>query len=177
MSICMAAIDPDNDQVVIATDSLATWESFQKDLGKKFIDYYAYGVTIAYAGSTRFAQIAEKLIRDNKYFKDTFNTTQVKQLASDMQQHLKEEPIDDGGQLLLVCKGKQDIIELDTDLAVIKHKKWASIGDGGSFGECVLTALFDLNVDITVKERVHSAMLSVCTHLTSCGGKIHIKEV
>jgi ATP-dependent protease HslVU (ClpYQ) peptidase subunit len=173
----MAALDTDNNQVVIATDSLAVWDEFQKDLGHKFIEYYAYGVTVAYAGSTRFAQIAEKLIRDNKYFKDTFNATQVKLLASDMQTHLKDEPISDDGQLLFVCKGSTAIYELDTDLAVNKHKKWASIGSGGTFGECVLTALFDLDVNITVKERVHSAMKSVCTHLTSCGGKIHIKEV
>ena len=179
MSICAAVCDPTNDSVVIATDSLAVWGDFHKDLGPKFIEYYAYGVTVAYAGSTRFAQIAERLMRDNKYFRTAFNMRTIKRLATDLQKATKEEGQEALGdsQLLLVCKGHKRIHEIDTDFAVHKHKRWASIGSGGTFCEVVLEALFDLNVDITVKERLMSAMKSVCAHHTECGGKIHIREV
>lgn len=177
MSICMAVIDKESATVHIATDSLSTWEGYQATDGAKFVEVRVSGIVMSYAGGTRFAQIVEHLVRTNKYFKSGLSYAAVKRLANDMHPQLKEEDIMGESQLLLVGRDHKYIYSIDTDLAVAKHKEWASIGSGGKLGECVMTALSYLDVEITTKDKLATSMEAVCEHRSDCGGKIHTKIV
>lgn len=178
----IAAYD-DGDKYWIASDSMGEAGGTQYELGTKLIDRGQY--IIGFSWSYRVADI----IRESKELPAAIRgIADLRKLRDAVQEQLVQDKLIGGGSeneskrssgehpLSIIVVSPSGIFTLEGDYQI--HK----ITDGyiacGSGTDVALGALLSCRkLDVYGKDAVKLAVQAAIKHITTCGGKVHVKSV
>jgi ATP-dependent protease HslVU (ClpYQ) peptidase subunit len=180
MTICIAAHR--DGLTVIGTDSWASNDGDGRNQGGKFLNVKLDDFEFAFAGSYRWAQVAEDVILTKHPFKDGVDYWAAKKfanewvLACDRLPHgnwEKEEAANIGTDIIIASRDL--IITITGQGEVFENEDYSCIGNERE-GNMSMRLLYN-NRRKKLETIVHDAIENVCSFLDGCGGKIHIRTV
>ena len=172
-----------NGQTWIASDSTLFWGSLKQDIGPKY--FVSKGIGIAWTGPTRSSNIIERRARSYRWKTKKLDYQCVMKFAEWLRDHMlhagakKEagsgDDFPDHGYLFLLTDGRK-IFSINSDSAVVQHRRFFAAGAGQEYCVGVLEALYDIR-GISTRAIARKAINAAIKWSAWVGGKAHARRI